>query len=143
PKTNVSVTGNVPAQYSHVYMTAQEIWFNSSASATADDTTWKKFPLTTPVTIDLASSVDGQLASIITGLSLAIGTYEQVRLIPVDASIAVVTSATNAGATYNMEADYTDSSGTTHQVPLELLNPDKGLGIQTSIQVSGSGVSVF
>ncbi|MGH8277630.1 MAG: hypothetical protein ACRETH_13145, partial [Steroidobacteraceae bacterium] len=34
-----------------------------------------------------------------------------------------------------MEADFVDSSGVTHQQPLELLNPDKGLGIQTSLSV--------
>ena len=33
PKTNVSTTANVPAAYSHVYMSVQEVWFNTSATA--------------------------------------------------------------------------------------------------------------
>ncbi len=57
PKTDVSATGNVPAQYSHVYMSVQELWFNTSATAGPDDTTWTKLPLTTPATVDLATSV--------------------------------------------------------------------------------------
>ena len=52
-----------------------------------------------------------------------------------DASTPLTASAQSAGALYNSEADYVDSSGTTHQLPLELLNPDKGIGIQTSLKV--------
>src|SRR5438067_12676387 len=53
PKTNVSATGNLPAQYPHAYVSIQEIWLNTSATAGPDDTAWVKFPLTTPVTVDL------------------------------------------------------------------------------------------
>jgi hypothetical protein len=143
PKTNVSSTGNVPAQYSHVFMSVQEIWFNTSATATPADTTWKKFPLTTPVTFDLATSVDGTLNSITTGLNVPIGTYAQVRLIPVDASATLLSSASSLGAVYNSEVDYTDSSGTAQHVLLELLNPDKGIGVATSVQVKGGTTNVF
>src|SRR5262249_11412425 len=41
------------------------------------------------------------------------------------------------------EVDYTDSSGTVQQAPLELQNPDKGIGIVTSIQVKGAGVNIL
>ena len=143
PKTDVSTTGNVPAQYSHVFMSVQEIWFNTSATAGPDDTTWTKFPLTTPVTFDLATSVDGTLNSVTTGLGVPIGTYAQVRLIPVDSSAALLSSASALGATYNSEVDYTDSGGTLHQLPLELLNPDKGIGVATSVQIKGDTTSVF
>jgi hypothetical protein len=143
PKTDVSATGNVPSQYSHVYMSVQEIWFNTSATAGPDDTTWSKFPLTTPVTFDLATSVEGTLNSITTGLNVPIGTYTQVRLIPVDASATLLSSASSLGAKYNSEVDYTDSSGTARQVLLELQNPDKGIGVATSVQVKGDTTNVF
>jgi hypothetical protein len=143
PKTNVSATGNVPAAYSHVFMSVQEIWFNTSATAGPDDTTWRKFPLTTPTTFDLATSVEGTLNSITTGLNVPIGTYAQIRLIPVDSSATLLSSASSLGATYNSEVDYTDSAGILHQVPLELLNPDKGLGVATTIQVKGDTTNVF
>jgi len=58
-----------------------------------------------------------------------------VRFIPVDASAPLTASAPALGAKYNMEADCLDSSGVTEQLPLALLNPDKGLGIQGSLNV--------
>ena len=143
PKTNVSTTGNVPAAYAHVFMSVQEIWFNTSATAGPDDTTWKKFPLTTPTTVDLATSLEGTLSSITTGLAVPVGTYAQVRLIPVDSGATLLSSASALGAVYNSEVDYTDSAGTLHQVPLELLNPDKGLGVTTTAQVKGDTTNVF
>jgi hypothetical protein len=133
--TDVSVTGNTPAQYSHVWITAQEVWFNTSAIAGPDDGGWVKFPLSTPATVDLVTESGGNLGSLVTGLRLVPGTYSQLRLIPVDAAAALTTSAQTAGALYNTEADYVDSAGTTHQLPLELLNPEKGIGIQGSLNV--------
>ena len=47
-RTDVSLTGNTPAQYSHVWITTQEVWVNSSATAGPDDSGWVKFPLSTP-----------------------------------------------------------------------------------------------
>ena len=134
-RTDVSLTGNTPAQYSHVWMTVQEVWLNSSATAGPEDGGWAKFPLSTPSTVDLVAQNGGNLDSIASGLRIPAATYSQVRLIPVDASAALSASAQNAGALYNFEADYVDSKGVTQQVPLELLNPDKGIGIQTSIKV--------
>lgn len=142
PKTDVSTTANVPAAYSHVYMSVQEIWFNTDASATPDATTWKKFPLTTPVTVDLSTALEGTLSSLTTGLNVPIGTYAQVRLIPVD-STTLLSSASALGAIYNSEVDYADSNNVAHQVPLELLNPDKGLGVATTVQVKGDTTNVF
>jgi hypothetical protein len=140
-KSDVSLAGNTPAQYSHVWITVQEVWFNTSATAGPDDSGWAKFPLSTPSTVDLVAQNGGNLGSIASGLRLQVGTYSQVRLIPVDATAALASSAQNAGALYNFEADWVDSEGTTHQLPLELLNPDKGIGIPTSLKVPIGNVS--
>ncbi len=134
-RTDVSVGGNTPALYSHVWITAQEVWFNTSANAGADDGGWVKFSLSTPATVDLVTESGGNLGSLVTGLKLAPGNYSQLRLIPVDASATLTSSAQSAGALYNAEADYVDSGGTTHQLPLELLSPEKGIGIQGSLTV--------
>ncbi len=136
-RTDMSVTANTPAQYSHVWITTQEIWFNTSAIAGPDDGGWEKFPLSTPATVDLVAESGGNLGSIVTGLNIIPGTYSQVRLIPVDATAALTTSASTAGALYNSEADYIDSAGVTHQLPLEFLNPDKGIGIRGRSQGAG------
>jgi hypothetical protein len=135
-RTEVSQSGNAPAQYSHVYITTQEVWFNTSSTAGPDDSGWTKFPLTTPATVDLVGDEDGTLGTIATNVNLVAGTYSQIRLIPIDSSAPLSVSATAIGATYNAEADYVDpATGTTVQLPLELLNPDKGIGIQASLKV--------
>jgi hypothetical protein len=134
-KSDMSLTGNTPAQYSHVYVTVQAVWFNSSATAGPDDGGWDKFSLSTPSTVDLVAQNGGNLGNIASGLRVPARTYSQVRLIPVDPTAALASSAQNAGALYNFEADYVDSQGATQQLPLELLNPDKGIGIQTSLKV--------
>jgi hypothetical protein len=134
-RTNVSATGNSPSLYTHVYVTAQAVWFNSSATAGPDDAGWVKFTPSTPITVDLVADSGGNFANLATDLKLPPGSYAQVRLIPVDASTPLTVPAQTLGARYNMEADCLDGSGVTHQLPLELLNPDKGLGIPTSLSV--------
>jgi Domain of unknown function (DUF4382) len=135
-RTEVSQSGNAPAQYSHVYITTQEVWFNTSSTAGPDDSGWTKFPLSTPATVDLVGDEDGTLGTIATNVNLVAGTYSQIRLIPLDSTASLAVSATAIGAIYNAEADYVDpSTGTTVQLPLELLNPDKGIGIQASLKV--------
>ncbi len=134
-RTDVSLTGNTPVQYSHVYITTQEVWFNTSATAGPDDAGWTKFPLTTPTTVDLVQDNAGTLGEIATSLRQLPGTYSQIRLIPVTA-VDLATSASDIGAIYNAEADYTDAKGVLHQLPLELLNPDKGIGIAGSLHIA-------
>src|SRR5215472_3487548 len=119
-RTNVSASGNTPPLYTHVFVTAQEVWFNASATAGPDDGGWVKFPLTTPVTVDLVADTNGNFANVFTDLKLVPGSYSQVRFIPVDASTPLTVSAQTLGAKYNMEADYVDTStGATQQLPLE------------------------
>ncbi|HYL00028.1 MAG TPA: DUF4382 domain-containing protein [Steroidobacteraceae bacterium] len=134
-RTNVSATGNSPSLYTHVYVTAQAVWFNSSATAGPDDAGWVKFTPSTPVTVDLVADSGGSFASLATDLKVPPGSYAQLRLIPVDAAASLSLPAQTLGAKYNMEADCLDGSGATHQLPLELLNPDKGLGVQASLSV--------
>ena len=133
--TDVSAIGNVPGTYSHVYITAQAVWFNNSATAGPADAGWSKFPLSTPATVDLLAAANGNFGSLVTDLKLTPGSYSQVRFIPVDPSEPLTASAQTIGATYNCEADYVDAAGVTQQLPLELLNPDLGIGIPTSLSV--------
>jgi Domain of unknown function (DUF4382) len=134
-RTDVSLTGNTTAQYQHVFITTQELWFNQSATAGPDDAGWTKFPLSTPVTVDLVQDSGGTLGSLASSLRLLPGTYSQIRLIPV-AAVPLTTSAADLGAIYNAEADFEDGAGTPYQLPLELLNPDKGIGVVGSLHIS-------
>ncbi len=137
-QANVSVATSVQSKYSHVWLTIQGVWFSTSATASPEDSGWNKFALSAPITVDLATLSSGELDQIATSLKVPAGTYSQLRLIPVDAWSAVTASATAAGATYNDEADYTDSSGSSQQARLEVLNPDKGIGVATTLTVKAS-----
>ena len=116
------------------------MWFNSSATAGPDDSGWVKFPLSSPTTVDLVASQGGTLSSLASDLRVIAGSYSQIRVMPLDASAPLAASAQSLGALYNAEVDYVDSTGTTQQVPLELLNPDKGIGIHASLPVPIGGV---
>jgi hypothetical protein len=136
-RTDVSATGNTPVspQYSHVWITVQDVWFNTSSTAGVEDGGWTKFSLSKPNTVDLVAVNGGNLGTLATALRIAPSTYSQILLVPLDASAPLAASAQNAGAIYNAEADYVDSAGTTHQLPLELLSPATGIGIPTSLKV--------
>lgn len=142
-RTNVSGTGSTPPQFTHVFITTQEVWFNTNASASPDDSGWAKFPLKTPVTIDLVQESNGTLGQIAGDLRLAAGTYNSILLMPVSPTLATTASATALSATYNLEADFVDPSGTSHQVQLVLPNPEKGIvvsGTSLKVPVSGGGL---
>ena len=144
-RTYVSGTGSTPSQFTHVFITTQEVWFNTSSSATADDSGWSKFPLTTPVTIDLVQESNGTLGQIAGDLRVAPGTYGSILLMPLANVVGgtAAASATALGAANNLEADYTDSSGTSHQVPLVIPNPEKGILVTgTSLKVPIGGASL-
>ncbi|HEX2585283.1 MAG TPA: DUF4382 domain-containing protein [Steroidobacteraceae bacterium] len=138
-RTYVAATGSTPPQYTHVYLTIGEVWFSSDDSAQATDSNWSKFSLTEPVTVDLVTASNGTLAKIIGALRLPPGEYSQIRLIPVDNTVALTDSAKALSATYNNEIDYVDSSIKSHQVPLEILNPADGISARGSLSVSLGG----
>src|ERR1700730_17379146 len=123
-RTNVSATGSTPSQFTHVYITTQEVWFNTKTAASPDDSGWGKFPLKTPVTIDLVTESNGTLGEIANDLRVAPGTYNSILLMPLDWNATTTASATAIGATWNSEADYVDTAGKTQQVPLVLPNPE-------------------
>lgn len=135
-RTDVSGTGNTPAQFTHVFLTVNQIWFNASATAAPSDSSWVKFTLATPQTIDLVNLNNGALSQMASGLKLTAGTYAQVMVILADATAALATSAQSAGAASNDEVDYVDASDLTHTAPLAVLNAAQGISIGTSITVA-------
>ena len=138
-RTYITATGSTPPQYTHVYMTVAEVWLNSSAVAQPSDSGWTRFTLSEPVTMDLVSISNGTLIRLIGALRLSPGTYSQVRLIPVPATAALTDSAKALGAAYNNEVDYVDAGSNSHQLQLEILNPDNGIGAQGSLTVPVGG----
>jgi hypothetical protein len=137
-RTDLSATGSTPSQFTHVFITTAEVWFNTNANAGPDDSGWAKFPLTNAVTVDLVTESNGTLGEIVNDLRLAPGTYNSVLLMPLidTPGSTPAASATALGAVHNQEADYVDSSGTTQQALLVLPNPEKG------IVISGASLKV-
>jgi mucin-2 len=152
-RTNVSATGSTPSQFTHVFITAQEVWFNTNGSAGSDDSGWAKFPLKTPVTVDLVQQSNGTLGEIANDLRVAPGTYNSILLLPYNAtgatataSAAVSTNLTAVGASYPQEADFVDTAGTSHQVALVLPNPEKGIvipGVSLKVPVGSVGAGAL
>ncbi len=137
-RTNVSAAGNAPAQFSHVFLTINQIWFNTSASALQNDPSWVKFTLSTAETVDLANLDNGTLSQFASELKLPAGTYAQVMLILADSTDALIASAGTSGAATNDEVDYVDASDAAHTVPLAVLNAAQGIAISASLTVAAS-----
>ena len=133
-RSNIEVTGSTPSQYTHVFITAQAVWFNTNKNAGADDSGWARFQLKDPVTVDLVQQSNGTLGEIARALHLTPGTYNSILLLPVDRALGLTASAQALGATTNQEADYADAGGT-HQVELILPNPEKGIVVPGTLKV--------
>jgi hypothetical protein len=134
-RTNVSATASSPAQFTHVFITAQAVWFNTAKDASPDNSGWAKFQLKNPVTIDLVQQSNGTLGQLASDLRVAPGTYNSILLLPVAPNTAVTESANAYSANFNQEADFADANGTTQKVELTLLNPEKGIVITGTLKV--------
>ena len=135
-RTDVAATGNAPPRYAHVYLTVQSVWFNADAAAAPSDTTWKKFDLGSPVTIDVIGALNGALASLASQLTVPAGTYAQMRLVLVDSSTRLQGSALSAGAIFNDEVDFFDNTGIEHILPLQTANSAQGIGTALTFTVT-------
>jgi hypothetical protein len=138
PSANLSAGANVPAQYAHVWVTMQQVAFNTSATAGPSDSGWQSFTLSTPQTIDLAALTNGTLAQFASSLSLTGGTYAQMRLVLADSNVALTSSASSAGAVYNDEVDYVTSSGELVRVPLQVPNAAQGVTLPVSLTIENA-----
>jgi len=134
---NVQVTDAPTSDFDHVWVTIREIRFHTSNAVAADDPGWLKYPLATPVSVDLAALNNGSLAPVFDGLTLPVGTYQQIRLVLVSDNAPLSSVAQAAGLTYNDQVDWTDTSGS-HFAPLEIPAPVQGIGINGTFTVSAS-----
>ncbi|HEX7156244.1 MAG TPA: DUF4382 domain-containing protein [Burkholderiaceae bacterium] len=132
---NVSVTDAPTADFDHVWVTIAEIRFHTSNAVAANDPGWLKFPLAAPITVDLAALNNGSLQSVFAGITLPVGTYQQIRLLLVPDTSPLAASAVAQRITYNDEVDWTDVLGS-HVAPLEIAAPVQGIGISGTFTVS-------
>ena len=137
-RTDVSATGNAPAQFTHVFLTVSEVSFNPSASAAPSDSGWTSYTLATPQTIDLVALTNGGLSQFASQLKLATGTWSQMLLVLADSSATLATSASSLGAASNNEVDYYDTSGTLHQTQLQVANVAAGIALPISLTLTAN-----
>jgi hypothetical protein len=138
PSADVATGANVPAQYSHVWVTLKQVAFNTSATAGPTDSGWQTFTLPSPQTIDLAAVTNGTLTQFASSLSLNGGTYAQMRLVLADSNVALTSSASAAGVLYNDEVDYVTSSGELERVPLQVPNAAQGVTLPVSLTIESA-----
>lgn len=132
---HVDATAVVPARYSSVLITVEQIWFNESAVAVPADTTWQKFELDNAITVDLVDLTGGALARIASDLKVPVGTYRQIRVLLASRDEDLHDSADDAGATYNNEVTWFNEDGDEETLPLEVLSVDQGVGIEIELEV--------
>jgi Domain of unknown function (DUF4382) len=131
----VSATSNVTALYAHVWITVQDVKFNTSATAAASGSGWLDFPLSTPQTIDLATVTNGGLAVFGSALKIPTGNYSQMQLLLADTSASLATSAQTAGLLYNDQVEYLDSTGAAVAAPLQLVHPEQGIVLAVTLTI--------
>lgn len=134
-RTDVSATANVRAEYSHVWVTIQDVKFNTSATALAGDSSWLDFPLSTPVTIDLATVTNGALAVFGSALKIPTGTYAQMQLLLTDSAAPLASSAQAVSLLFNDQVQYLDSTGAAVTAPLDLVHPEHGIVLSVALTI--------
>jgi hypothetical protein len=134
--TSVSLTASTPARVQNLYVTVNEIWLNTSATAAAGDPGWVGSALANPLSVDLSHLNDGSVQTLISGVKAPAGTYKQLRLVLADSSSALSAAAKSAGLSANAEVRYLDSSANTVSLPLELPSPASELIVPASVTLS-------
>ena len=133
---SIDVTDGPATALDNVYITVKEVWFHHSDSALHADADWKKFPLTTPVTIDMNKLSNGALAKAFDGIKLPVGTYKQIRLFLADSTEPWVDTAKTAGLLFNDQVNYTDPKGAKKSAALELASAEKGIALNGSFDIA-------
>ena len=129
---SVSLTDG-PGDYDHVYITVKDVWFHTSDASGPNEAGWLKFPLATPVTVDLVALGNGAAAqSLWNNLTLPVGTYQQIRLF----LEPTFKAGPPAGHTYFNEVVL--NSATT-PLPLRIPDAEHGIRLAGTFQVTDGG----
>ncbi len=142
-RISANATTNAPVLYSHVYVTVTQVWVNASATAGPDDTAWIQATLDSPQTIDLVGLTNGSLQEFASQLPVSAGTYNQLRLMLSDTSGTLESSAQSAGAQFNNEVDYFDSSGVETRAALAVPNASVGVTVPIKLVVQTSSDAII
>jgi hypothetical protein len=130
---SISLAGSgAPSGVQHVWVTLTSLALNADADRpwSASDASWQVTRLSSPVTLDLVSLVNGDNHPLVIGQALPPGSYGQLRLflLPHDATLSA--SARQQHLASNEQVDWIDAAGSGRSVPLE--TPDAGMGLRVA-----------
>ncbi len=132
----VSLT-DAPGDYDHVYITVEDIWFHTDGTAGPADAGWQRFPLVTPVTVDLIQLSNGIVGSPIwDNLAVPVGTYQQIRLVLAGTEDALTASASDVGLKYNNEVNVV---GDPTHYPLRIPDVHRGIRLAGTFPITAGG----
>ncbi|HET8871510.1 MAG TPA: DUF4382 domain-containing protein, partial [Aquabacterium sp.] len=136
-----SVTDGPGDDYDHVWVTIKSIAFHTDANQvwSAQDATWQRYTLPTPITVDLSNLTNGAMSQLLSGIQLPAGSYRQIRLFLAGYDDALTSSAQTQGLTWNDQVTYTDNSSVVHNVPLEIPNPANGIPVSGTFDLAAGG----
>lgn len=133
----VSITDAPAYGYEHVWITVKDIWFHANAEAAPEQPGWYKFPLASPITLDLLELSNGAIsAPVWDGIQLPVGTYRQVRVHLAATEDALTPSALDAGLAFNNQVDITDPAGL---YALRVPDPRRGILLEGEFEVKQNG----
>ncbi len=122
----VSLTDAPAFGMDHVWVTVRDLWFHTSDSAEPGQTGWIKFPLSSPVTLDLLALGNGAISfPVWDNIEVPEGEYNQIRVFLARTEATLTASALDKSLTYNNQVDVSDDAAA---YPLRV--PEAGRGIR-------------
>jgi hypothetical protein len=130
---SVSITDAPAYGYDHVWITVRALWFHEDGEAEPEQPGWYRFPLASPVTLDLLDLSNGNIsAPLWDGIELPAGTYRQVRIYLAATEDTLAASAVDAGLAFNNQVDVT---GDTAAYPLRVPDARRGIILDDTFEV--------
>lgn len=77
---SLSLTDAPSTEFDNVLVTVTSVWFHTSDTAGPGDAGWRKFPLSSPKTVDLARLTSGDTTPL-SDMELPVGDYRQIRIL--------------------------------------------------------------
>jgi len=131
----VSLIDAPAAEFSNVWITVKDIRFHTSNAAGPNDAGWLKYPLSSPVTLDLLDLSNGKMSSLWNNIQLPVGTYQQIRLF-LEPTNPTSNNPAPAGHTYFNEVITTSPTST---APLYIPDADHGIALIGTFNVTAGG----
>jgi len=134
---SVSLTDAPAYGLDHVWVTVRDLWFHTSDSAETEQTGWIKFPLSSPITLDLLELSNGAISvPVWDDIELPEGNYKQIRVFLVRTENTLTDSASAEKLKYNNQVDVTDDATA---YPLRVPDAGRGIRLTGEFQVKKNG----